>query len=547
MSTSKNNYSRNPYPKDHPPVNADRTANGKKATARNGQAAGGKKPVVRNARPADRRDQNRYARDYMYASRGMRERENRRKGRFAAFVISAVLLVVMIVIVRNSIINWQTERTLQEDLAAHANTFEPNVSINGIELTGYSYDDAYAMLNERYAANLSKQVLLVFGDKSWTFTPAQVGAKIDLEQQIQTAWAYGKTGTELERQAQIHTLRENPVELSAELTFDIAALEAFVEEIRLAIDCDPINATRRVVDIEKFEFTDSSVGYRLDGNVLEAQLEDIILNGGADRIELQVEVLEPSPSRAELEAATVLLGECTTSLETSSSKRDYNVNLALGLFNFMVVEPDETISFNKVVGKRTKKNGFYEAPEYAGTTVTTGIGGGVCQASTTLYGAVIRAGLQVVERHAHTMTVGYVEASQDAAVNNDDKNLRFKNNTGDQIFIFAWTDDRKETATVKIYGKPVDSTTRIEILSDVTQRDIKGGSITYMDDTEGKRVWYVDDPPVLVEAGKPGMRSTAYRIYYDLTTGQEVKREKLSSDYYAPQNDIYLRGVHERG
>ena len=286
--------------------------------------------------------------------------------------------------------------------------------------------------------------------------------------------------------------------------------------------------------------------YKLKFSLI-AQLEEVILNGGADSIELQPEVILPSPSRAELEAATVLLAECTTSLKGSSTSRSNNVNLALGYFNFLTVQPGDTVSFNKVVGKRTKENGFYEAPEYAGTTVTTGIGGGVCQASTTVYGAVIRAGLEIKERHPHTMTVGYVESSQDAAVNNDDKNLRFKNNTGSELFFFAWTNAKDETATVKIYGKPVDSNTRIDIISEVTQIDIRGTEITYEDDVDGIRVWYVDDPPVLYSVGKPGRKSTAYRVYYDLTTGAEIRREKLSSDYYAPQNDVYLRGVHPRG
>lgn len=489
----------------------------------------------------------RYAGKSSYRPQTVRKRQRRRNKRLIIAGSILVLAIILISVISSSVKKWQADKRLQAELTAYADTFQPGVTINGVELTGYSYDEALNVLTERYASNVGKQVILAFGDKSWTFTPTQVGAQIDLDRELQQAWAYGKEGSDLERQAEIHALAEEPVDLSAELTFDAEALEAFVNEIKQAIDCEPINATRRVVDSEKFEFTDSAVGYRLDAESLKNQLEDIILNGGTERIELEPEILQPSPSREELEAATVLLAECTTSIKGSSTKRSNNVNLALGLFNFLVVEPDETVSFNKVVGKRTKENGFFEAPEYAGTTVVTGIGGGVCQASTTVYGAVIRAGLEIKERHSHTMTVGYVEASQDAAVNNDDKNLRFINNTGSELFFFAWTDARKETATVKIYGKPIDPNVRIEIISEVTQMDIRSSEITYVDDTEGTRVWYVDDPPVFLEAGKAGMRSTAYRVYYDIATGAEVKRERLSSDYYSPQNDVYLRGIHTRG
>ena len=463
-----------------------------------------------------------------------------------AILLAIVLVFAAVSRIRAAMEAREAEAKLQAEINAYADTFQHGVSINGIELTGLGYEEAKQLLTDRYAERLNREILLTFNEKSWRFTPQMVGAQIDLSTHLDAAWAYGKTGSDQERLEQIRSLQQNPVDLSAELTFDMTALTEYVEGIRQEIDCDPVNATRQVVDREKFVFTDSSVGYKLDSSAVIRQLEACILGESAEVIELEPEIIQPSPSRAELEAATVLLAECTTSLENSSTKRDNNVNLALGYFNFLIVEPDETVSFNKVVGKRTKKNGFYEAPEYAGTTVVTGIGGGVCQASTTVYGAVIHAGLEIRERHPHTMTVGYVEASQDAAVNNEDKNLRFKNNTGSQLFFFAWTDAQKETATVKIYGKPVDANVRIDIISEITQIDIQGTEITYEEDTEGTRVWYVDDPPVLLSKGKPGMRSTAYRVYYDLTTGQEIKREKLSSDYYAPQNDVYLTGVHTR-
>ncbi len=488
----------------------------------------------------------RYAGNGRYRPQTVRKRKRRMIRRLMILAVILLLAAVLITVTVTTVNRWKAEKQLQEELAAYADTFQPGVTINGTELTGYGYDEAYDLLMSKYAANIESMVTLTFDGRSWSFTPSQVNAQIDLKSQIDRAWAVGKVGDDLQRQAEIRALAENPVELSAKLTFDMAALESFVAAVKLEIDCEPVSSTRRVIDSEKFEFTDSAVGYRLDAETLKEQLASFILNGGEETIELQPEVLEPSPSRAELEAMTVLLAECTTSLATSSSKRSSNVNRALGYFNFLEVAPGKTVSFNDIVGKRTKKNGFFEAPEYAGTTVTTGIGGGVCQASTTVYGAVIRAGLEVVERHAHTMTVGYVKGSQDAAVTNDDKDLRFKNNTGNTLYFFAWTDSRKEEATVKIYGQPVRSDVWIDVVTEITQTDIRGTKITYQEDTEGARVWYTDDTPVLLKQGKPGMRSVAYRIYYDLTTGAEVEREKLSSDYYAPEDDVYLIGVHPR-
>ena len=489
---------------------------------------------------------NRHAAGRSYKPQTVRKRNKRRRKRLTIQALVLVLAVALLIVIVRSVQNRNRQKAIQAELAAYADTFQPGVTINGTELTGSSYEEAQELLSEKYASTIDDQVILTFEDKSWTFTPERMGAQIDLEGPLQQAWEYGKTGNDEERLAAIRSLEENPVDFSAERTFDDAALSAFVDSIRQEVDREPVSATRTIVGIERFEFTDSSVGYRLDADKLEQQLIEIILTGGAGQMELEPEVLEPEISRSELEASTILLAECTTPLKGSTAARTNNVNLALGYFNFLEVEPGEKVSFNKVVGRRTEKNGFFEATEYAGTTVTKGVGGGVCQASTTVYGAVIRAGLEIKERHPHTMVVGYVEASQDAAVSNDNKDLKFVNNTESTLIFFAWTDIRAREATVKIYGKPVDSSVRIEIISEVTQMDIRGGGITYEEDTEGTRVWYTDDPPVLLEVGKPGMRSTAYRVTYDLMTGEEISREKLSSDYYAPQNDVYLIGVHPR-
>lgn len=488
----------------------------------------------------------RYAGRSRYRMQALRKRRRRRVRRLLVFSAALLIMVGLVCTIRSTVKSRQAERQLQAELAEYADTFQPGVTINGTELTGYGYDEAHQLLLQKYAANIETLVTLTFEDMTWNFTPSQVNAQIDLKSQLDRAWAYGKNGTDEERQAEIHSLKNEPVDLSAELTFDREALSNFVAAVKQEIDRAPVDATRKVVDTEKFEFTDSAVGYSLNAETLEKQLEDFILNGGSALIEIEPEIIEPSVSRADMEAATVLLGECTTSLATSSSSRNRNVNRALGYFNFLEVAPGETVSFNEIVGKRTKKNGFSEAPEYAGTTVVQGIGGGVCQASTTIYGAVIRAGLEIVERHSHTMTVGYVAASQDAAVTNDDKDLKFKNTTENTLYFFARTDSKKEEAIVKIYGQPIRSDVRIDIVSEITQTDIQSTKITYQEDTEGTRVWYTDDVPVLLKKGKSGRRSVAYRVYYDISTGAEVEREKLSSDYYAPQDDVYLVGVHMR-
>ncbi len=407
-------------------------------------------------------------------------------------------------------------------------THAPSHSANPHETQGPTYapDEARALLDARYDEALASEIQITFGENEWRFKLSEMGAVAPSEEDIEPDLT-------------------DPAGQPLTLTCERGAIEALAQSIKEAVDCEPVNATMQIIEVEKFTYTDSAVGLRLDAAALADRLEAMIRRGEGGEIALEPEVIEPEVKREDLEGSTLLLGECYTTLEGSSTSRISNVNLALSYFNFKAIGPGKRVSFNRVVGKRSEETGFKEAPEYAGTTIQTGYGGGTCQASTTIYGAVMRAGLDIVERYPHTMTVGYVPGSQDAAVS-DNKDFRFRNNTESTIYVFAYLDPVRNCAVCKIYGKPIDPNVYIDIESVILQSDIGGTSISFMDDVEGKRVWYKDDPPVLYKTGKPGMRSEAYRVYRDVSTGAELRREKLSTDYYQPESDTYLRGIHDR-
>ena len=217
------------------------------------------------------------------------------------------------------------------------------------------------------------------------------------------------------------------------------------------------------------------------------------------------------------------------------------MRLALSNFNGFAVKPGETVSFNEVVGSRTELNGYLTATVYYGASVTTGIGGGVCQASSTLYPPLLKAGMTIVERHNHTMVVAYCEASMDATVSEDAADdFVFCNDTDYTIYIY--TSVTSEAATVMIYGRRPDY--RIELVSTILQNDIKNTAVTYVKDESGKYAYYTDEYKLKKE-GKLGRRSKLERVFYDWNTGEEVKRELVSEDYYSGERDTYWVGVHK--
>ena len=130
-----------------------------------------------------------------------------------------------------------------------------------------------------------------------------------------------------------------------------------------------------------------------------------------------------------------------TGYSSSTQERKHNIKLASKSIDKTLVDVGGEFSFNLVVGERTKKRGYKKAKIIINGEFADGIGGGVCQVSTTLYNAVLLAGLEMVEYHPHSLPVSYVAPSFDAMVNSSYADLKFRNNTKNPIIIRAYAND----------------------------------------------------------------------------------------------------------
>lgn len=231
------------------------------------------------------------------------------------------------------------------------------------------------------------------------------------------------------------------------------------------------------------------------------------------------------------EAFPDLLATYSTTFSTKNTNRSTNIRLATQKINGVVLMPGETFSYNQVVGKRTTANGFKVAAVYSNGEVSEGVGGGICQVSSTLYNAVLFSNLEVTERRNHTFHTGYVPAGQDATVSWGAPDFKFKNNRNYPIRIVATVSGGK--ITTKIYGlKQADDYT-VKISSSIV------GSIPY-------KTTYKTDSSLgagntkVIQKGSNGLKSVTYKILYQ--NGKEVSREVISRDTYQPHNQIIARG-----
>ena len=415
-----------------------------------------------------------------------------------------------------------------------------NVQINGVSLEGYTRSEADALFDSLIAEWETKQYTLTYEDQAWGFTAADFGATLEVDSLLDNAWNLGHYGSIGSRVETILSMKEIPYAFTSRMDYDKTRVEQFVNSIGDSIDRAPVDA-EVVVDVTAPRIiTESQDGAALDREATMRQIEEMLLMGNQTGA-LKVDVVKPAVSSDELSGGLSILASYCTDMSSSSKKRYENVALALSNFNGMAVYDGDTVSFNEVVGERSKERGYQEAAEYAGTSVVTGYGGGSCQASTTLYCAVIKTGCDIIERHPHNMTVAYAEPSLDATVSWGNKDFVFRNSTGHTIYIY--TKVTREECWVVIYGNRTEY--RLDFQSVVTKPGVAAYKEEIVEDVTGQYAYYTDEK-VLSSQGKDGCVSQGWLISYDWETGEEVERVQVSQDSYSPGTSIYYVGVHER-
>lgn len=213
---------------------------------------------------------------------------------------------------------------------------------------------------------------------------------------------------------------------------------------------------------DEFLFEDAEDGMKVDTVGLSAKLNKAFANGQYDaEIPVDVEVIPAGEASKKNEYR--IIAEYVTNT-TNNAVRNRNVELACNALNGTIIRSGEEFSFNDTIGQRTKEKGYGEAAAYFNGEVINEVGGGVCQVSSTLYNAVLIAGLKTTMRRSHTFKPTYVTPGQDATVSWQKPDYRFANvpynseaeyslDTTSAIGIRAKYEDR--TVTVSIYGKPV--------------------------------------------------------------------------------------------
>ncbi len=238
-----------------------------------------------------------------------------------------------------------------------------------------------------------------------------------------------------------------------------------IESFDALVYKDPVDA-RYEIDGNSVTIVPGDTGRYINKDEAAPLLQNVY--EGCEPVRIPFYVSQPEKTsdllRAKLFETT--LSSYSTSYGSSNSNRRANISRAASLINGTVVAPGDVFSFNDTVGSRTTSNGFYTAKEYVDGKSVDGIGGGVCQVSSTLYSAVLYADMSIVERLNHMMTVGYIPLGQDATVSDGGVDFRFKNTSDYPIKISAYTSGA--TITISIIGAAWEPDRDVKVVNNTT-------------------------------------------------------------------------------
>ena len=435
----------------------------------------------------------------------------------------------------------ESEEEYQAQLAK--NVFFPGVSINGVQLGGMTIDQGRTAVRlNTEGANTAGVIRTVYGDQTFDVDlSACVQVTSNLEEVLLSAYGAGRRSSYAEAKAEIEYLETNGHDFMMAYNCDYSGIAARAAEIADQIDRPVIDSTIEF-DPEKtngspYTYTASSSGLRVDRQAFINTLTQKARNHDMSPMDIPVEEVPPTVTEADLQGKFVLRASAETSFKGSDSKRVFNIKKGCGLVNGTVVRPGEVFSMNDTLGVRTYANGWKEANAYVSGGVDKQAGGGVCQLSTTLYNAVVKADLEVVERKNHTMPVSYVKQGLDATINSVGNiiDFKFRNTSSGNIMIIGIIEGKN--IRFEIYGLPFETDEYDEI-------KIKSGRFEVIQPTGPMKETY--DPtlaPGTTEvkvARRTGSRWESTKIYYK--NGKEVKRERLDISYYPPFDGETLYG-----
>ena len=431
----------------------------------------------------------------------------------------------------------------REELEAilRRSTMLEGVTVNGVKVGGMTLAEAKDAVRAELQKDMKNYTVnLVLGEDTVPFTGEIIPVTDNLDAVLDEAFNIVRENKGFDAVSrEVEEIKVNGRDFPVAVHFEEASLKGAVEVFAKEHDVAPTNASVAYdKDTNAVKFTDDIPGKSVDG---EALLAALLLANNGDTVEVPTVETAAEITTENVKDKFVLRGKMTTNYSKSIKNRKYNIKKGADMISGIILHPGDVFSANGTLGVRNKANGWKTATAYEAGAHVKQYGGGVCQLSSTLYNAAVKADMKIVERRNHSMYVDYVPHGLDATINSTDNiiDFKFQNSSKSDVIIIAYADGNY--LTMEIWGIPIieDSDGKYDEIRIPDTKKLKtlkpSGEVEYIVD-ESKKPGYKET----VAKKRDGSVWQSYVEYY--LNGQLVERKELDQSTYKAYAGVYIVG-----
>ena len=434
-----------------------------------------------------------------------------------------LLAIGGLLIIVSAIVFFNIKSTVDID------TIYGGISIEDIDVSSKSKEEALNTVKDIKQEEIRQKSMKIKGqEKEYSLALEDIAFDYEYQEAVDSAYEIGREGNLFERYQKIKDLEKNKENIELKAFYDNKKIEEKSASIAKEINKEVAYAEFDF-NGDNIEITDESPGYNVNEKELTSKIENNIFK--LDDVLIPIETISPKYTKEYYSRINGVIGKSSTSFKTSGPGRVNNIKLSTKAFNGKIIHPGQSLSYNSTIGPTTTKAAYQNAPVIVAGDLTPGVGGGVCQTSTTLYNALLRADVKVTERAHHSIPSSYMDKGLDAVVAGNYLDLKFRNDFDYPIYISSWVENK--TVHFQIYGdkKNMDYTIQMEPKI-TTVIPLKVKEILKNDLKPGTRE--------LAQQGRNGYKVTTYK--HKIKNGKVVETLKVSSDYYKERDTIYHIG-----
>ena len=462
---------------------------------------------------------------------------NRKTQRIIIIIIAVILALVMIAGLVMPALAADEKADAPFNFAADANTDKilPGIHVGDIDVAGLTSREAEDLVTESVIARQNKRLTVTANGQQREIRIGDLGFVWANPEAMRQAQTLGKSGNIIERykfykDASIGTY-------TIPMTYSVVedAVRSFAAQTAEQVNVEVSEPSLSMNEDGGFDVTEGHNGAALDQETSVGMIVNYLVNqwdGGEASLELPMVTVEPSVSNEAMYSVTDRLGHGETDFNGSSENRVQNIVNGISKVNGTLLMPGEQFSLVEKLVPFDEENGYATAPSYSSGAVVDSYGGGICQVSTTIYLALLEAELQIDERHNHSMLVGYIKPSMDAAIAEGSKDLKFTNNTDAPLYIRAQVNGTQ--ISVDVFGHETrDPERHVEYVSEILKETPATDLILFDDSIAFGHIHQTDF----------GHNGTESHLIKRVTVGDETTEDILNADDYQMSPITYEIGT----